>query len=166
MANENLLDRYGDYLISGFGQTTTTGLSTLLNGKISHDSIQRFLAGERQTSLHLWQVIKPHVRKTEGSAGVMIVYNSIAEESYTDENDIICWHYDHSKQRTHKGINFITCLYHNNGVSLPLGFNLIAKTEKYIDPKDGKEKRRSPKTKNEYYREMLQQTVRNQIQLK
>jgi DDE superfamily endonuclease len=166
MARENLLDLYSDYLISAFGQTTATGLSALLNGEISHDSVQRFLAGERQTSVHLWRVVKPHVRKIESPEGVLIVDDSIAAKPYTDENEIICWHYDHSQQRTVKGINFVTCLYHNSEVSLPVGFELIAKTEHYTDPKDGKEKRRSPKTKNEYYREMTQQAVRNQIQFK
>jgi DDE superfamily endonuclease len=166
MASEKLLDLYSDYLISAFGQTTATGLAALLNGEISHDSVQRFLAGERQTSVHLWRVVKPHVRKIESREGVVIVDDSIAEKPYTDENDIICWHYDHSQQRTVKGINFVSCLYHNAGVSLPVGFELIAKTEHYTDPKDGKEKRRSPKTKNEYYREMTHQAVRNQIQFK
>jgi hypothetical protein len=166
MANEKLLDLYSDYLISAFGQTTATGLSALLNGEISHDSVQRFLAGERQTSVHLWCVVKPHVRKIESREGVLIVDDSIAEKPYTDENDIICWHYDHSQQRNVKGINFVTCLYHNAGVSLPVGFELIAKTERYKDPKDGKEKRRSPKTKNEYYRAMTQQAVHNQVQFK
>jgi len=163
MAKDNLLDLYSDYLISAFGQTTATGLSALLNGEISHDSVQRYLAGERQTSADLWHVVKPHVRKIEGPEGVLIVDDSIAEKPYTDENEIICWHWDHSKQRNVKGINFVTCLYHNAGVSLPVGFELIAKTEYYTDPKDGKEKRRSPKTKNEYYREMTQQAVHNQI---
>jgi len=65
-----------------------------------------------------------------------------------------------------KGINFVTCLYHNAGVSLPIGFELIAKTEHYTDPIDGKEKRRSPKTKNEYYREMSQQALRNKVVFK
>jgi DDE superfamily endonuclease len=166
MTNEKLLDLYSDYLISAFGQTTATGLSALLNGEISHDSIQRFLAGERQTSIHLWRVVKPHVRKIESPEGVLIVDDSIAEKPYTDENDIICWHYDHAQQRNVKGINFVTCLYHNAEISLPIGFELIAKTEHYTDPKDGKKKRRSPKTKNEYYREMTQQAVRNQIQFK
>lgn len=166
MASEKLLDLYSDYLISGFGQTTATGLSALLNGEISHESVQRFLAGERQSSVHLWRVVKPHVRKIESREGVLIVDDSIAEKPYTDENDIICWHYDHSQQRNVKGINFVTCLYHNAGVSLPVGFELIAKTEHYTDPKDGKEKRRSPKTKNEYYREMIQPAVHNQIQFK
>jgi hypothetical protein len=166
MTNEKLLDLYSDYLISAFGQTTATGLSALLNGEISHDSVQRFLAGERQTSIHLWRVVKPHVRKMEGPEGVLIVDDSIAEKPYTDENDIICWHYDHAQQCNVKGINFVTCLYHNAEISLPIGFELIAKTEHYTDPKDGKKKRRSPKTKNEYYREMTQQAVRNQIQFK
>jgi hypothetical protein len=166
MANGKLLDLYSDYLISAFGQTTATGLSALLNGEISHDSVQRFLAGERQTSVHLWRVVKPHVRTIESPEGVLIVDDSIAEKPYTDENEIICWHYDHSQQRNVKGINFVTCLYHNAGVSLPVGFELIAKTEYYTDPKDGKEKRHSPKTKNEYYREMIQQAFHNQILFK
>jgi hypothetical protein len=166
MANENLLDLYSDYLISAFGQTTATGLSALLKGEISHDSVQRFLASEQRTSVSLWHVVKPHVRKIESPEGVLIVDDSIAEKPYTDENDIICWHYDHSQQRNVKGINFVTCLYHNSGISLPVGFELVAKTEHYTDPKDGKEKRRSPKTKNEYYREMTQQAAHNQIQFK
>ena len=166
MKNGKLLDLYSDYLISAFGQTTATGLSSLLKGEISHDQVQRSLAGEEQTSADLWQIAKPHVRKIESEEGVAIVDDSIAEKPYTDENDIICWHYDHSQQRTVKGINFVTCLYHSQGMSLPVGFELVRKTERYIDPKDGKEKRRSDKTKNEMYRDLLQQTVKNQIPFK
>lgn len=166
MTDEKPLDLYSDYLISAFGQTTATGLSALLNGEISHESVQRYSAGERQTSKDLWQVVKPHVREIESPEGVLIVDDSIAEKPCTDENDIICWHYDHSQQRNVKGINFVTCLYHSTGVSLPVGFELIAKTKRYVDPKDGKEKRCSPKTKNEYYREMTRQATRNQIQYK
>src|SRR5271157_4260027 len=166
MKREKLLDLYSDYLISAFGQTTATGLSELLNGEISHDHVQRYLAGERQTSVDLWRVVKVHVRKMESESGVLIVDDSIAEKPYTDENEIVCWHYDHSQQRNVKGINFVTCLYHNGGISLPVGFELIAKTEQYIDPKDGKEKRRSPKTKNEYYREITHRALRNRIQFK
>ena len=70
-------------------------------------------------------VVKPHVRKIESADGVLIVDDSIAEKPYTDENDIICWHYDHSQQRNVKGINFVTCLYHSAGISLPVGFELI-----------------------------------------
>src|SRR6266481_212874 len=164
--NKELLDLYTDYLISSFGATTATGLAKLLDGQVSHDQITRLLAGKKQGSADLWQMVKPPVRKMQSNEGVLIIDDSISEKPYTDENDIVCWHYDHSQQRTVKGINFVTCLYHNAGVSLPIGFELIAKTEHYTDPKDGKEKRRSPKTKNEYYREMSQQALRNQVDFK
>ena len=166
MKNGKLLDLYSDYLISAFGQTTATGLASLLNDEISHDSVQRFLAVERQTSADLWQIVKPHIRKIESEGGVVIVDDSIAEKPYTDENDIICWHYDHSQQRNIKGINFVTCLYHSSGVSLPVGFEIVAKTERYTDPKDHKEKRRSKRTKNEMYRDLVQQADQNQIVFK
>ncbi len=163
MNNDELLDLYSDYLISAFGPTTATGLSALLEGQVSHDRIQRFLGRERQTSANIWRVAKPHVRKIEREDGVMIVDDSIAEKPYTDENEIICWHYDHAKDCMVKGINFMSVLYHSTGVSLPVGFELIAKTEHYIDPKDGKEKRRSAISKNELYQKLLKQALRNRI---
>jgi len=163
MTNDEILDLYSDYLISSFGQTTATGLSALLDGQISHDRIRRFLAGTVRTSADVWQRVKPHVRAIQQDDGVLILDDSIAEKPYTDENDIICWHYDHSKERMVKGVNFLTALYHCQDVSLPVGITLIAKTEHYIDKKDGKQKRRSPIEKNVYYREMLQHAVNNQI---
>lgn len=166
MTNKDLLDLYSDYLISSFGQTTATGLASLLGGTVSHDRIQRFLSSEKQTSAELWHLVKPHVRAIESDQGVLVVDDSISEKPYTDENDIVCWHYDHAQDRLVKGINFMTVLYHHAGVSLPVNFTLIAKTEHYLDKKDGKQKRRSPIGKNEYYRQMTQQVVHNQIRFK
>jgi DDE superfamily endonuclease len=159
----DLLDLYSDYLISSFGQTTATGLSALLDGDVSHDQVTRFLAGKLHTSADLWQLVKPYVRQVQSEDGTLIIDDSISEKPSTDENDIVCWHYDHSKDRQVKGINFMTALYHSQEVSLPVGFNLIAKTEVYFDAKSGQAKRRSPVGKNEYYRTMLQQAVDNQI---
>lgn len=161
--NKELLDLYTDYLISSFGATTATGLSHVLDGQVSHDQITRMLAGKKQDSAELWQLVKPQVRKMQSDEGVMIIDDSIEEKPYTDENDIVCWHYDHSKDRLVKGINFVTALYYSQGMSLPVGFTLIAKTESYVDKKEGKTKRRSPVTKNAYARQMLQQAVDNQI---
>ena len=161
--NKELLDLYTDYLISSFAATTATGLAKLLDGQVSHDQITRLLAGKKQGSADLWQMVKPPVRKMQSNEGVMIIDDSIEEKPYTDENDIVCWHYDHSKDRLVKGINFLTALYHSRGMSLPVGFTLIAKTESYVDKKEGKTKRRSPVTKNEYARQLLQQAGDNQI---
>ena len=144
--------------MSAFGPTTGTGLAELLKGSLSHDQVQRFLAGPLLTSADLWQIVKPHIRAIQQADRVLIVDDSIAEKPYTDENEIICWHYDHAK-----GINFVSARYHASGLSLPIGFSLIAKTEFYLDKKDGKQKRRSPKTKNAHYQDLLRQAVRNQI---
>jgi hypothetical protein len=161
--NKELLDLYTDYLLSSFGPTTATGLSKLMDGAISHDQVSRMLASPRKTSKDWWRMVKPEVRKIEHVDGVMIVDDSIEEKVYTDENEIICWHYDHAKGRNVKGINFLTSLYYAQGVALPVAFEIVSKTEKYMDKKTGKEKRRSKITKNEYYRRMLQATCRNNI---
>ncbi len=163
MDDKELLDIYSDYLISAFGQTTGTGLSELLGGMVSHDRVQRFLSQNEFTSGDLWHIVKPHVRAIERDDGVMIVDDSIAEKPYTDENDIICWHYDHAQDRQVKGINFVSAVYHVQDITLPVGFRLVAKTEDYLDKKDGKTKRRSPVSKNEHYQALLRQAQQNQI---
>ncbi len=163
MDNKELLDLYSDYLISSFGQTTGTGLADLLGGRISHDRIQRFLSKQDFTSADLWQLVKPHVRTLQQGEGVIIVDDSIAEKPYTDENEIVCWHYDHAQDRQVKGINFLSALYHAQSISLPVGFRVVAKTEYYTDKKDGKTKRRSPVSKNDHYQALLRQAKQNQI---
>jgi hypothetical protein len=69
-----------------------------------------------------------------------------------------------------KGINFLSAVYHvpqldqsHPEVSLPVAFRLVAKTEQYVDQKDGKTKRRSPISKNEHYQALLRQAKQNQI---
>lgn len=161
--NYQILDLYSDYLLSSFGQTTATGLARLVDGEISHDQVTRMLAGEKLTAKTWWKLVKPQVRQIERADGVMIIDDSIVEKPYTDENEIICWHYDHAKGKTVKGINFITALYEAQEIALPVSFELVAKTEAYLDEKTGREKRRSPVTKNEHYRRMLQTAVANRI---
>ena len=161
--NYQILDLYSDYLLSSFGQTTATGLAKLVDGVISHDQITRMLGSEKLSSKTWWKLVKPQVRQIERDDGIMIIDDSIAEKPFTDENDIICWHYDHAKGVTVKGINFLTALYEAQGIALPIAFELVAKTETYLDPKTGKEKRKSPETKNERYRRMLQAVCDNRI---
>ena len=163
MKQQPIADLYSDYLLASFGATTATGLSELLEGELSHDQVSRYLAGPKKTASDLWRTVKSFVREVQSEQGVLIIDDSIEEKPYTDENDIVCWHYDHSKDRMLKGINFLTALYHSQGVSVPVGFHLVAKTEKYTDPKTQKEKRRSPVSKNEVCRALIKQAVINRI---
>jgi len=158
-----MLDLYSDYLLSSYDKTPATRLSAMLDGAISHDRVTRFLSAEVPQSKDLWHIVKKHVRAIESPEGVMIVDDSIEEKPYTDENDIVCWHHDHAKGQQVKGINFITALYANQGVSLPVGFHLVAKMESYWDSTKGKEQRQSPQTKNTYYQQLLRACVKNRI---
>jgi len=164
--SKSLLDLYTDYLISSFGPTTATGLSRLVDGQVSHDQVTRFLASPPKTSADLWRIVKPMLRQVESSDGVLILDDSIEEKPYTDENELICWHWDHSKQRQAKGINFLTAFAAYDQVGLPVAFDLVTKTEVYADPKTGKAKRRSQITKNARYRQLLQICVHNQIKFR
>jgi len=163
MKAQPIADLYSDYLLASFGATTATGLSELLEGEVSHDQVTRYLAGTKKTATDLWRTVKAFVRQVQSAEGVLIIDDSIEEKPYTDENDIVCWHYDHSKDRMLKGINFLTALYRSQGVSLPVGFHLVAKTERYVDPKTQKEKRRSPMSKNTVCQEQIKQAVTNRI---
>lgn len=158
-----LLDLYADYLISSFSSTTATGFSTVLDEAISHDQITRFLAARPFTSADLWHLVKPLVRQVESVEGVFIVDERIEEKPSTDENDLITWHGDHSKDRAVKGINFLTTLSCVGEVSLPVAYELVTKTETVVDKKTGKPRKKSAVTKHERSRTMLQACRRNQI---
>ena len=41
--------------------------------------------------------------------------------------------YDHSKDRQVKGINFLTSLYSSQDIAIPVGYQLITKTEYYVN---------------------------------
>ena len=159
-----LLELYTDYLIASFGPTTATGLARLTDETISHDQVTRLLASPRRTGRDLWRKVKPLVRQIQSPEGVLIVDDTIEEKPYTDENDIVCWHWDHSKGRNVKGINFLTALYENQGQSLPVSFDIVEKTQVYTDEETGKLKRRSATTKNERFRQMLTQCAANGIE--
>ena len=165
--DKELFDLYTDYLLCSFGPTTATGLAALVEGAVSHDQVTRSLSGEKRTSADLWREVKPLVRQVQSEDGVMILDDSIEEKPSTDKSDLICSHWDHAKGRYVRGINFLTALYQvetgGKDWSIPVAFDLVTKTETVTDEKTGKEKKRSHKTKNERYRELLRACAANGI---
>jgi len=160
--NARLLDLYTDYLLISFGQTTATGLASLIPD-LSHDQVTRFLAQQELTDKDLWKIVKPHLRRIQSDDGVLILDDSIEEKPYTDASELICTHFDHVTNRYVKGINLLSCLYYSQGVSLPVSFELIKKTELVTDKKTGKDKWQSPKTKNQMAQEMIASALQRQI---
>jgi hypothetical protein len=169
--NKDLLELYSDYLLSAFSHTTATGLSAMTGGEVSHDRVSRFLSEKDLDSRTLWRLVKPVVRELEKEAdkkndkiGALIIDDTIEEKPYTDESELVCWHYDHSQGRNVKGINLISALYQAAEASIPVAFELLKKTEWVFNEKKGKFQRKSPQTKNEHYRKMLAACAKNRVE--
>ncbi len=165
MHTEKLLDIYTDYLISQQHLATATGLSLLLDGQVSHDKVTRFLNSNSFGSKELWQYVKSEVHRHEQErGGVLIIDDAIEEKPYTDENEIVCWHFSHTKGRHVKGINLLSCLIRYEDIAFPVGFEVVSKDLHFCDIKTKKEKRRSSVTKNQQFRGLVQQAIFNQVQ--
>jgi len=157
------LDLYTDYLLSTFGSATATGLSAMVEGDVSHDQVTRFLSGQEYTSKDLWQNVKKTVRSVECEDGVLIFDDTIQEKAWTDESELMCWHYDHCSGRNVRGINLLNALYYSNGTSIPVAFELVKKPIQYSDIATKKRKRKSERTKNEMMREMIYTCINNNL---
>jgi len=164
--NKQHLELYTDYLLSTFGYATATGLSRMVEGQVTHDQITRFLSAEELTSKDLWALVKPTVREVEQEDAVLIFDDTIQEKPYTDENEVMCWHYDHTKGRAVQGFNLLNCLYHVNDTDIPVAFELIKKPVQYCDLKTRRLKRASLYTKNELMRNMLSVCVQNKLKFR
>ena len=131
--NKELVELYSDYLLSSFGATTTAGRSNMLEGEVSHDRITRFRSKDLYDSRTLWQRVKPMVRKMEQPDGALIFDDTIEQKPHTDENEIVSWRFDHSKNRTLKGIDILNCVYHAPGMTLPVAYEIIRKLMVFQD---------------------------------
>ena len=160
--NTQILDLYSDYLIASFGQTTATGMAQLVSN-LSHDQITRFLNSETFDDKDLWKIVKPQVRQVESAQALLIIDDTVEEKPYTDESELITWHFDHTLGRSVKGINLVSALYQSQDMSIPVALHLVLKTELGKDPKTGKDKWQSPITKNEVLRQMVTSTVHKAI---
>ncbi|MDR2756646.1 MAG: transposase, partial [Planctomycetaceae bacterium] len=125
-------------------------------------------SGNEFTSKDLWHEVKPLVRSYETDDACLIFDDTIIPKPYMDENDIVCWHWDHSHGRNEKGINLLTAFYHSQpldvseALRVPISYECVKKTVHYCDLKTRKEKRQSEVSKNEMMRSMIAQAVQNQ----
>jgi len=146
---------YTDYLICNQGLATATSVSAMLDGAVSHlcprgyDQITRHLSARLYTSKDLWVDVKRIVRQIERDDACLIFDDTVQEKASTDENAIMCWHYDHCKGRSVKGISLLNALYHSGDVSVPVAFEVVRKQHQFSDVKTRKLKRAAEFTKNE-----------------
>lgn len=136
----------------------------MLDGLISHNQVSRFLRKNEFDSKVLWQYVKPSVREHQtATGGVLLLDGSIEEKPYTDENEVNCWHYSHTKANVLKGINILSCIVRYDDFSLPIGYEVIRKEITYYDVETKQERRKSSSTKNELFRNLIAAAVKNKV---
>ncbi len=170
MERRDAFEFYVDYLLSSPRTATATGLSAVLDNAMKHDYISDCLAQDELDSKAFWSEIKPFVRQIEYAQAYLSIDDVIVAKPHTSENELICYHYDHTTGRTVKGINILNFMLSGSTddalVNCPLAWEVIRKTEFYLD-KAAQQKRRSPKTKNEMVLEHLHRIVfLNKVQFK
>lgn len=157
------LELYTDYLISNSGFATATGLSAMMDNRVSHDQITRFLSSEEFDSKQLWKMTKKTAREIESEDGCLIFDDTVQEKAWTDESEMMCYHFDHTKSKSVKGLNILNALYYSNDVAIPVAFEIVRKPIWYCEIDTKQEKRKSNITKNELMRSMIQTCLANQL---
>lgn len=157
-----LLDLYTDYILVSTGQASATGMSRMLDEELSHDRITRFLSSEDFTSKDLWHLVKPTVRQAEslGEKAFLLLDDTVEAKPYTKESPLICWHYDHTCNRSVKGVNQLSSLFYSGGVSVPIGIDFVEK-DTWQTKKNGKKSRKASVSKQDLFRKQVMQASCN-----
>jgi hypothetical protein len=126
-----LMDLYTDFLTSSPNVVSATLISEVLNKAYSHDSITRMLSQSVLDQQIYWKCVKKSVRQIEKLGGVISIDDTLEEKPHSEENELISWHFAHTKGYSVKGINIVTFTYVNNDfeltVKLPIAYELVRK---------------------------------------
>jgi len=137
-----------------------------MDNEVSHDQVTRFLSSEEFDSKRLWMMIKKTVREIESEDGCLIFDDTVQEKAWTDESEMMCYHFDHTKGRNIKGLNILNALYYSNDTAVPVAYEIVRKPIHFCDLVTKQEKRKSTVTKNELMREMIQTCLANQLKFR
>ena len=155
-----LSEIYINFALSSFGKIEMTKLSKILGKGNSHDIFTKnlLLNDEIETDKELWRHVKPILRDYENEKeGCLLIDDSLLAKPHTKESDMVCWHYDHTIGRSKKSILMLNFHYTDaSGISLPVGYEIITKTEDVYDKKKKKWVKKSKFTKNEIMRDKLE----------
>jgi hypothetical protein len=156
---EKLKELYINFMLSSFGKIEVTKLEEVLDKRYSHDKFTRMLLNtEVDDERVLWQQTKSLLRDYENEDdGCILIDDTILDKPYTKENEINCWHYDHSVGRSVKGIGMLNFHYSDKSeISIPLGYEIITKSESHYDEKSKRVRRKSLFSKNEIMQDKLE----------
>ncbi len=155
---KQLEDMYINFAISSFSKIEMTKLSKVTGN--SHDVFTKHLLlnDSLDDEKTLWKSIKPFLRDYENEDNACIIIDDmLMHKPWSKVNDVVCWHYDHVSQKMQKGILMLNFHYTDaTGISIPLGYEIITKTENKWSEEHQKNIKKSLFSKNEIMQDKLQ----------
>ena len=137
--------QYVEYLISTPINYTCTNMAEHL-GSVSHDVVSDYLARDKQTSRHLWELVE--VLIDDSPEACMIIDDSVHNKEYSRAIEMVKLQYSGAVGGLVRGIGVVNLVHTNgeDGNHYPVDFRVYAKEA------DGK-------TKNDHFQEMLLRAV-------
>ncbi|NTS43958.1 transposase [Flavisolibacter sp. BT320] len=136
MGRVGVRNLYVDYVLSGSEVISAVDLSKAVGGRISHDQVSRMLSGGEVDDHLLYKKSKALVKSKEVKGVVTLsIDDSIAEKPYSEINGVVNWHYDHTKGCSVKGINFVSALWSDEKVNVPMSLQVVEKQWKWNEKK-------------------------------
>lgn len=152
---------YVDYVLSGSNQISAVDLSEVVEGRYSHDRITRMLSSGEVDDKTLYLKAKSFI-KQKGVKGIVTVSidDSIQAKPYSEVNGVVNWHYDHTQGWCVKGINFVSALWSDEEVNVPLSLQVVEKDLTYNKKKDTEEWQ-IKKSKNALFQQIVEKLTRS-----
>lgn len=155
----SLASIYQDFLISSSGKIEVTKFAKILGKGFSHDRFtkQLLLDDTLDDDKNLWNCTKSLLRYYENEkSGCILIDDCLLSKPNTTVNGTVCWHYDHVSQRMSKGMLMLNFHYTDDtGISIPLGYEIVTKTEDVWSEEYQKYIKKSMFTKNEIMMDKL-----------
>lgn len=137
--------KYVEYLISTPVNYTCTNLAEHLEG-VSHDVVSDYLAKERLTARHLWELVQGLIDNRPDA--YLLIDDSVQDKRYSQSIELVKRQYSGAEGGLVRGIGVVN-LVHTTGKAgehYPIDFRIYAKEA------DGK-------TKNDHFQEMLLRAI-------
>ena len=152
---------YVDYLLSGSSVISAVDLSVVAEERFSHDQVSRMLANGEVTDKTLYCKGKDFIKSRAVKAvSTLSIDDSIAEKPYSGVNGVVNWHYDHTKGTSVKGINFVSGLWSDEEVNVPLSLQVVEKEPVYNEKKQAWEWQ-IKRSKNELFQQMVKRLTQS-----
>ena len=136
---------YENFLIANQNRCSTLELARVEpTGKMSHDSVTRFLMRKDFKPQDLWRYAKPMVAQASPdlSGGYLVADDTVIAKPYAHENEFAHWQYSGQTHSIVNGMNLVNLLWCRDDEHIPVDYRI------YSPVHDGKDK-------NDHFLDML-----------